>query len=109
MEKPMANSAIYNLGQLVRHSLFEYRGAIIDVDPKFMLSEEWYELMAKSQPPKDEPWYRVLVHGAQHETYVAERNLEACDLEEPIINPGIDTYFSAFENGKYILNKSHAN
>jgi len=105
----MGKKAVFNVGQLVRHSLFEYRGAVIDVDPEFMLSEDWYDLMAKSQPPKDAPWYRVLVHGAQHETYVAERNLEACDTKEPIDNPGIESYFSGFEDGKYILDKSHAN
>jgi len=105
----MGKKAIFNVGQLVRHSLFEYRGVIIDVDPEFMLSAEWYDLMAKSRPPKDAPWYRVLVHDAQHETYVAERNLEACDTEEPIDNPGIESYFSGFEDGKYILDKSHAN
>lgn len=105
----MNNTAIFSVGQLVQHSLFEYRGVVIDVDPKFMLSEEWYELMAKSRPPKHEPWYRILVHEAQHETYVAQRNLHACGIEEEISNPSIDTYFSAFENGKYILDKGRAN
>jgi len=105
----MTKQAVFCVGQQVKHALFEYRGVIIDVDPKFMLSEDWYDLMAKSRPPKEEPWYRVLVHSATHETYVAERNLEPCDLKEPINHPGIDNYFSAFENGRYILDKSHSN
>ncbi len=105
----MGNQAIFSVGQLVKHSLFEYRGVVIDVDPTFMLSEEWYALMAKSQPPKDAPWYHVLVHGAEHETYVAEKNLQACDLEAPIDNPALGLYFKGFESGRYILNKSLTN
>lgn len=105
----MDKQARFNVGQLVRHSLFEYRGVIIDVDPAFMLSSEWYTLMAKSQPPKDAPWYHVLVHGTEHQTYVAERNLQACDVKTPIEHPALANYFTGFEKGRYILNKSQAN
>ena len=105
----MADKALFCVGQLIKHSLFEYRGVIVDVDPVFMLSDDWYDLMAKSRPPKDEPWYRVLVHRGAHETYVAERNLQSCDLNQPINHPDIGDYFSCFKSGKYILDKSHAN
>lgn len=105
----MSTQAVFCVGQLVTHSLFKYRGVVIDVDPTFMLSDDWYELMAKSRPPKDKPWYRVLVHSEAHETYVAERNLQPCDDRAPINHPGIDNYFTGFENGKYIIDKNHAN
>ena len=52
----------FAIGQLVHHQLFEYRGVIIDVDATFQGTEEWYEHVAKSRPPKDAPWYRVLIH-----------------------------------------------
>jgi heat shock protein HspQ len=39
----------------VSHRLFGYRGVVFDVDPEFHLSEEWYEQMARSRPPKDRP------------------------------------------------------
>ncbi len=67
-----------------------------------MLSDEWYETVARSRPPKDKPWYRVLVHNALHETYVAERNLEPDDSHEPIRHPMVDTYFSEFVDGRYL-------
>jgi heat shock protein HspQ len=54
------------VGQVVRHRLFDYRGVIYDVDPVFSLSEEWYEQMARSRPPKDQPWYHVLVDDDSH-------------------------------------------
>ncbi|EGG99204.1 hypothetical protein imdm_1382 [gamma proteobacterium IMCC2047] len=49
------------------------------------------------------------MHGAEHETYVAEKNLQACDLEAPIDNPALGLYFKGFESGRYILNKSLTN
>jgi heat shock protein HspQ len=93
--------ARFSVGELIHHRLFDYRGVIFDVDPKFQLSEEWYETVARSRPPKDEPWYHVLVHGTDNATYVAERNLERDTLGEPIIHPLLDEYFTRFENGRY--------
>jgi heat shock protein HspQ len=92
----------FSVGDLIHHRLFGYRGVIVDVDVTFQLTEEWYEAVARSRPPKDQPWYHVLVHGAAHMTYVAEQNL-ACDLvAEPIDHPSIPQFFSLFEDGRYI-------
>jgi len=97
----MKKTANFAIGDVVHHRLFDYRGVIYDVDPSFQLSEEWYEAIAKSRPPKDEPWYRVLVHNGIHETYVAERNLEACTAGEPVSHPLVDTLFDEFVDGRY--------
>lgn len=97
----MAANAIFSVGDLVHHKLFDYRGVIVDVDPRMMLSDEWYETVARSRPPKDKPWYRVLVHNATHETYVAERNLEADKSREPIHHPLVDAFFAGFSDGRY--------
>ena len=94
-------SARFAVGELVRHRLFGYRGVVVDVDPVFQLSEEWYHVMARSRPPKDRPWYHVLVHDAVHSTYVAERNLDADDSGEPIRHPEVESTFTRFENGRY--------
>jgi len=74
----------FSVGELIHHRLLDYRGVIVDVDSTFQSSEEWYEAVARSRPPKDEPWYHVLVHGAAHTTYVAEKNLERDESVEPI-------------------------
>ena len=97
----------WNIGQLIRHRLFDYRGVIYDVDPEFMLSDEWYELVAKSHPPKDEPWYRVLVDGSDQETYVAQRNLEADKELSPITHSLTDQFFSSFKNGCYVVSRKN--
>jgi heat shock protein HspQ len=98
----MAASARFSPGDLIHHRLFDYRGVIVDVDPRMMLSDEWYETVARSRPPKDQPWYRVLVHNSANETYVAERNLELDASEEPVRHPMLDTYFSSFNDGRYV-------
>lgn len=98
----MTTKASFSVGDLVHHKLFDYRGVVVDVDPQFMLSDEWYETVAVSRPPKHEPWYRILVHNATHDTYVAERNLEPDPSGEPIQHPMVDLQFAAFRNGKYI-------
>lgn len=93
--------ARFSVGDLIQHRLFDYRGVIVDVDPVFMLSDEWYDQVARSRPPKDQPWYRVLVHNSNDETYVAERNLTHDPSIEPIVHPLLNAFFTAFDDGRY--------
>lgn len=95
-------NARFSVGQLVIHKLFNYRGVIVDVDPDFQGTEDWYNHVAFTRPPRDKPWYRVLVHNASHETYVAERNLEMDDSGTPVNHPMIEQNFRDFVDGKYI-------
>lgn len=96
--------AKFSVGALVHHQLFDYRGVIVDVDRDFQGSEEWYQSVAKSSPPKDKPWYHVLVHGEPYTTYVAEQNLELDDSGEGILHPLLEDYFKGFDNGRYQSN-----
>jgi heat shock protein HspQ len=93
--------AKFSIGDLVNHQLFDYRGVIVDVDATFQSTQEWYEMVARSRPPKDKPWYHVLVHGEAHSTYVAEMNLERDPNAEPISHPMLAQIFSRFEDGRY--------
>lgn len=97
--------AKYSIGDLIQHRLFHYRGVIVDIDRKFLATEEWYEQVAKSRPPKNKPWYHVLVHDNTHSTYVAEQNLETDNSLSPINHPMLDHFFSKLIDGKYIRNK----
>ena len=78
---------------------------IVDVDPVFCGTEEWYGVMATSRPPKDRPWYHVLVHDAAHRTYVAERNLEPDLSGEPIRHPELAQFFDGFADGLYLARR----
>lgn len=100
------HGAQFSVGELVHHGLFGYRGVIVDIDPTFDLSPEWYEQVALSRPPKDAPWYHVLVHDGVHMTYVAEQNLQGDDTGEPIRHPLLDRFFSEFRDGRYINHRA---
>ena len=97
------SKAKFFLGQVIHHNKFDYRGVIIDVDPIFSGTEEWYEQVALSKPPKDKPWYHVLVEDSLIQTYVAERHLETDPSKKPINHPLINELFSEFKEGVYTL------
>ncbi len=42
-------TAMFQIGQIVRHRKYGFRGVIFDVDPEFANTEEWYE-------SKTDPW-----------------------------------------------------
>jgi heat shock protein HspQ len=92
----------FSVGELIHHKLFDYRGVVVDVDRNFQATEAWYEAVAKSRPPKNKPWYHVLVHESGHSTYVAEQNLESDDSVDPINHPMLEYFFSKFDHGRYV-------
>lgn len=97
-----STEAKFGVGQIIHHLRFDYRGVVVDADPYFQGTEEWYEEMAKSRPPKDEPWYHVLVDGSDSRTYVAEQNLEADRSGTPVDHPEIPHFFEEVTAEGYI-------
>lgn len=75
---------------------------MVSVDDSFQGTEEWYDEMAVSCPPKDHPWYHVLVDGADHETYVAERHLEHDSSGAPVEHPLLRVFFDELRDGRYV-------
>lgn len=98
--------AQFSIGQVIVHRKFNYRGVIFDVDAQYSGTEQWYEQVAKSRPPKDKPWYHVLVDGQLMTTYVAEQHLQLDASPAPITHPLTENYFDTFEEGSY---RSHRN
>jgi heat shock protein HspQ len=105
----MLKEAKFGLGHLIKHRLFDYRGVIVDIDPVFMGTEVWYQKVAKSQPPKNKPWYKILVNDSLNETYVAEQNLQIDESLDSINHPLVATYFDEFNNGIYKNNSWRTN
>jgi len=99
--------AKFHLGQVICHRLFDYRGIVVDVDAMFQGNDDWYDQVAKPRPPKDKPWYRVLVHEVDHETYVAECNLEPDLSGDPIRTPMINAFFTDLDDTGYQLRYRH--
>ena len=98
----MSSEAKFHIGQVVHHLKFNYRGVILDVDADFQGTDKWYEQVARSRPPKDNPWYHVLVENSTSMTYVAERHL-AVDKEDcPVEHPALEDLFDEYRDGVYI-------
>ncbi|TXH67641.1 MAG: heat shock protein HspQ [Thiothrix sp.] len=98
----MNKKADFAIGQIIQHRLFNYRGVIFDVDAEFQGSEEWYEKQANTgTPPKNEPWYHVLIDEEGQVAYVAQRNLAADHSKEPIDHPLLTNFFAGYDQGQY--------
>ena len=44
-------SAKFGIGMIVRHRVYPFRGVVVDVDPEFDNTEEWYEAIPAEVRP----------------------------------------------------------
>ena len=94
------NNHKFKEGDLVHHKRYDYRGVIVGFDPVCMADDAWYQ-KNMTQPSRDQAWYHVLVDGAGHTTYVAEENLEADQVKQPVTHPLLKQFFTSFHEGRY--------
>ena len=98
--------AKFNIGQVVKHRLFPFRGVIFDVDPEFANTEEWWTSIPEDiRPRKDQPFYHLLAENDQsaYVAYVSEQNLLPDETGEPVGHPNASEMFDGFEQGHYVL------
>jgi len=82
-----ARTAKFQIGQIVRHRVFSFRGVIFDIDPEFNNTEEWWlSIPEELRPHKDQPFYHLLAENSESEyvAYVSEQNLLPDDTGELI-------------------------
>src|SRR5215212_4086460 len=100
-------SARFAIGEVVRHRILDFRGAVFDVDPEFANSEEWYEAIPEElRPAKDQPFYHLLAENAEsaYVAYVSQQNLIVDDSDEPVDHPAIAGMFERDDDdGRYRL------
>ena len=97
-------NAKYQIGQVVRHRLFPFRGVVFDIDPIFSNTEEWYEsIPAEVRPHKDQPFYHLFAENAETEyiAYVSEQNLLPDTSGEPIRHAQVAEAFEPDGNGSF--------
>src|SRR5215469_9049878 len=97
-------SAKYQIGQVVRHRLFPFRGVVFDIDPEFNNTEEWYQsIPAEVRPNKDQPFYHLFAENAESEyiAYVSEQNLLPDTSGDPIRHPQVAETFVRDDTGGY--------
>ena len=102
----MANfkTAKFQIGQVVRHRIFPFRGVIFDVDPQFANTEEWYQsIPAERRPHKEQPFYHLYAENEETEyvAYVSEQNLLPDISNEPLRHPQVAEIFEKDESGGY--------
>jgi heat shock protein HspQ len=99
-----ARVAKFQIGQIVRHRLYPFRGVIFDIDPEFNNTDEWYEsIPADRRPRKDQPFYHLFAENAETEyiAYVSEQNLLPDTSGEPVRHPQVAEVFEQDEAGGY--------
>ncbi len=94
---------LFEIGQLVRHHRYGYRGVVVEFDRQCMASQHWY-MSNQTQPDRNQPWYHVLVDGSAATTYAAQDSLISDSETAPVIHPLVDLYFSDFQDGRYVRN-----
>jgi heat shock protein HspQ len=92
-------------GQLVKHRRYGYRGVVAEFDMTCQADEMWY-YRNQTQPPRNQPWYHVLVDGSAATTYAAQTSLEADDSTEPVRHHLVEALFESFEDGRYERNEA---
>lgn len=93
----------FDRGQLVRHQQLGYRGVVVAWDSRCLAGDTWY-FTHTTQPPRDQPWYHLLVDASGGlSTYVAQSELCVDIAGIPIDHPRISVYFSEFKGGRYLL------
>jgi heat shock protein HspQ len=96
--------AKFQIGQVVRHRIFPFRGVIFDVDPEFANSEEWWNsIPAEVRPSKDQPFYHLYAENDEsaYVAYVSEQNLEPDESGDPMKHPAVAEKFSPEGKGHY--------
>ncbi len=104
--------AKFGIGEIVRHSLFPFRGVIFDVDPIFSNTEEWWlSIPEEIRPLKDQPFYHLLAENKEstYIAYVSEQNLRPDGTGKPVAHPQVDELFSGMEDGSYVVREDQAN
>ncbi len=97
-------NAKYQIGQVVRHRLYPFRGVVFDIDPTFSNTEEWYEAIpAEIRPHKDQPFYHLFAENEESEyiAYVSEQNLLPDTSGEPVRHPQVAEVFVQDGDGQY--------
>ena len=111
-EMDKIRNARYQIGQVVRHRLYPFRGVVFDIDPIFANTEEWYQAIpAEVRPHKDQPFYHLFAENAETEyiAYVSEQNLLADTSGDPIRHPQVAEEFEPDGRGSYRPRNSQLN
>jgi heat shock protein HspQ len=104
MIETVNRTARFQIGQVVKHRIYPFRGVIFDVDPTFSNTEEWLNAIPEHlRPRRDQPFYHLLAENAQsyYVAYVSEQNLLPDTSGAPVNHPRIEQLFGEFKDARY--------
>ena len=104
--------AKYQIGQVVKHRVYPFRGVVFDIDPEFDNTDEWWEsIPAEVRPRKDQPFYHLFAENAESEyiAYVSEQNLLPDTSAMPLRHPQVNEVFVQDDLGVYRPRNSQLN
>jgi heat shock protein HspQ len=105
---PDISDAKFNIGDVVRHRIFDFRGVVFDIDPVFANSEDWYESIPEAvRPRKDQPFYHLFAENAENSyiAYVSQQNLVADVVHGPVNHPAVEGFFGAWSGSRYEIRR----
>jgi heat shock protein HspQ len=113
-ERPAINHATarFNIGDIVKHRVYPFRGVVFDVDPVFANTEEWLQsIPAELRPHREQPFYHLLAENAEttYVAYVSEQNLLPDESGQPCRHPLLRDMFEGPKAGPYRLKVTRPN
>jgi heat shock protein HspQ len=106
-EKNQKNGDVkFAIGAIVRHRLYPFRGVVVDVDPVFDNTDEWYEsIPAEVRPDKAQPFYHLLAENSDsyYTAYVSQQNLVLDGDNGPVDHPDVEEMFDGIDGDNYML------
>ena len=97
---------LFNIGDIVKHRVYPFRGVIVDVDPEFSNTEEWYQsIPTEIRPSRKQPYYHLMAENTEtfYTAYVSQQNLVDDGENGPLEHPDLEEIFSGMNHGKYHL------
>ena len=102
----VSKQPLFNIGDIVKHRIYPFRGVIVDVDPEFSNTEEWYQsIPAEIRPSRQQPYYHLMAENTEtfYTAYVSQQNLVGDGENGPLEHPDLEEIFSGMDHGKYHL------
>ncbi len=81
---------LFNIGDIVKHRIYPFRGVIVDVDAEFSNTEEWYQsIPAEIRPSRKQPYYHLMAENTEtfYTAYVSQQNLVGDRENGPLEHP----------------------
>ena len=103
---------LFNIGDIVRHRIYPFRGVIVDVDAEFSNTEEWYQsIPAEMRPSRKQPYYHLMAENTEtfYTAYVSQQNLVGDRENGPLEHPDLEEIFNGLDKGKYLLKNASRN